>query len=302
MTTNSAPERDEFGVILEQLRKVQAAMRVLIRGIQEARNTAWEWRDRRDALRSETPVVHEEMDHQRTRRDELNTEVQRQKQLRDEANEQARVLQEHLQELRAQRSSQRDYIPLEELQRQFRELEWQQQTTSLTVDEERVLLDEMDRLSKAMETAPRIASLPMNQSEEMDQLWQEIQDARDRAQEHHEKMIALVEQAQQTHQSIVYLSQGLGPARSDIDEAHQMYVKCLQEADELRERLEVLRDQEKELKSQLDNIRKDRNASRQVREKAVMEKLAEQAKAKQQAGQKLSMEELRALMETDGID
>jgi hypothetical protein len=32
-----------------------------------------------------------------------------------------------------------------------------------------------------------------------------------------------------------------------------------------------------------------------------MEKLAEQAKVKQQAGQKLSMEELRALMESDGL-
>ncbi|MFX1510874.1 MAG: coiled-coil protein [Promethearchaeota archaeon] len=301
MAKNSFPEKDEFGVILEQLRKVQAATRVLIRRIQETRNTAWEWRDRRDALRGETPVIHEEMSTRRERRDELNAEVQRQKILRDEANEQARLLQEQLQELRTQHGQHRDYVPLEELQRQFRELEWKQQTTSLSVDEERALLDEMDRLSNAMETAPKRDSMPMNQSEEMEQLWQQIQETREKAQEHHEKMIALVEEAQQTHQSIMHLSQGIGPARSEIDEAHQMYVQCLQEADEMRDRVEVLRNEERDLKAQLDSIRKDRKAAREVREKAALERLAEQAKTKQQAGQKLSLEELRALMEVDGI-
>ncbi len=301
MAKNSFPEKDEFGVILEQLRKVQAATRVLIRRIQETRNTAWEWRDRRDALRGETPVIHEEMSTRRERRDELNAEVQRQKILRDEANEQARLLQEQLQELRTQHGQHRDYVPLEELQRQFRELEWKQQTTSLSVDEERALLDEMDRLSNAMETAPKRDSMPMNQSEEMEQLWQQIQETREKAQEHHEKMIALVEEAQQTHQSIMHLSQGIGPTRSEIDEAHQMYVQCLQEADEMRDRVEVLRNEERDLKAQLDSIRKDRKAAREVREKAALERLAEQAKTKQQAGQKLSLEELRALMEVDGI-
>ncbi len=301
MAKNSALEKDEFGIILEQLRKVQAAMRVLMRGIQETRNTAWEWRDKRDALRGETPAVHEKMSTQRERRDELNAEVQRQKMLRDETNEQARLLQEELQELQAQRSQQRDYVPLEELQRQFRELEWKQQTTTLSVDEERGVLDEMVRLSKAMETAPKQDSMPMNQSEEIEQLWQRIQDTRDKAQEHHEKMIALVEEAQQTHEGIMHLSQGLGPARSEIDEAHQMYVRCLQEADEMRDRLDVLRNKERDLRAQLDTIRKDRKAEREAREKAALERLADQAKAKQQAGQKLSMEELRALMEVDGL-
>ncbi|MFX1317496.1 MAG: coiled-coil protein, partial [Promethearchaeota archaeon] len=237
MVEDSATELDEFGVILEQLRKTQAAMRVLMRGIWDTKNQAWEWRDRRDALRAETPVVQDELTNRRATRDELNEEVQRQKRLRDEANEQARILHEQLQELKEQRDTQRNIVPLEELQRRFRELEWKQQTTSLSVDEERALLDEMDRLVKSMETAPIKQTDPHNQSEEMEQLWQEIQETRDRAQQHHERMIALVDEAQQTHHSMLQLSQGLGPARSEIDEAHQMYVRCLQEADEMRNRL-----------------------------------------------------------------
>ena len=301
MVEDSASERDEFGVILEQLRKTQAAMRVLIRGIRDTKNQAWEWRERRDELRAGTPVVHDELSNRRATRDELNEEVQRQKKLRDEANEQARVLNEQLQKLREQRGSHRNIVPLEELQRQFRELEWKQQTTSLSVEEERALLEEMDVLSKAMETAPKKESVPHNQSEEMEQLWQEIQEIRDRAQEHHKKMITLVEEAQQTHQSMVQLSQGLGPARSEIDEAHEMYVKCLQEADEMRNRLEVLKDQERDLKTKLNAIRQDRQSARKAREKAALEKLAEQARAKQESGQKLSLQELRALMESDGL-
>jgi len=163
------------------------------------------------------------------------------------------------------------------------------------------LLEEMDGLSKAMETAPKKETVPHNQSEEMDQLWQEIQEIRDQAQEHHKKMITLVEEAQQTHQSMVQISQGLGPARSEIDEAHEMYVKCLQEADEMRNRLEVLKDQERDLKTKLNAIRQDRQSARKAQEKAALEKLAEQARAKQESGQKLSLQELRALMESDGL-
>ena len=120
MANKSTNEQDKFGVILEQLRKTQAAMRVLMRGIQDSRNKAWEWRDRRDEFRAETPVVHDEISSQKVTRDELNAEVQRQKKLRDEANEHARLLQEKLQELREKSSNQRDYVPLEDLQHRFR--------------------------------------------------------------------------------------------------------------------------------------------------------------------------------------
>ena len=81
-----------------------------------------------------------------------------------------------------------------------------------------------------------------------------------------------------------------------------MYVQCLQEADEMRERLDELREQELTLKAQLDTIRKSRRETRREREKAAMERLAEQARTKQQTGQKLSIQELRALMETNGLE
>lgn len=302
MASKPADEKDEFGVILEQLRKTQAAMRVCIRAIQDSRNQAWEWRDRRDELRSQAPVVHDEISEHRTARDELNAEVQRQKQLRDNESEHARTLQEKLHKLRGERAPQQEFISLEELQRRFRELEWKQQTTSLSIDEERVLLEEMEYLSKAMESARNSEPRPPNGNEEMDALWQEIQNARNKTQEHHEKMIALVEEAQQKHQNVIGLSKSLGPTRTEVEEAHQMYVQCLQEADEMRNRLEELRSQEVELKTKLDAIRRDRKTARQALEKAAMEKIAEQARVKQQTGKKLNMEELRALMESNGLD
>ncbi|MFW9831554.1 MAG: coiled-coil protein [Candidatus Thorarchaeota archaeon] len=294
-------EKDEFGLILEKLRKTQAAMRVCVRAIQDARNRAWEWRDQRDELRSQTPTVHNEISEIRMARDELNAEVQHQKKLRDEETERARVLQEKFNELRRERGDQQEHLSFDELQHRFRELEWKQQTSSLTIEEERILLDEMEYTSKAMEQARENQHQSLNHNEEMDNLWDEIQEARNKAQEHHEKMQALVDKAQQQHQSIINLSHSLGPTRTEVEEAHQMYVKCLQEADEMRERFDELQRQEIDLKSQLDAIRKDRKSARQEREKVAMEKLAEQARVKQQNGQKLTMEELRALMEADGL-
>jgi len=302
MANQSGNEQDEFGIVLEQLRKIQAAMRVCVRAIQDARGRAWEWRDRRDELRGNQPLVDDEISEQRTARDELNAEVQRLKALRDEELEHARVLQEKLQGIREKAGPHKSFVSREELQRRYRELEWKQQTTPLSIDEERALIEEMEGISRAMQTTPETNPTSPTQTDETENLWQEVQAARERAQEHHEAMVALVEEAQQKHQNIVQLSQTFGPSRSEIDEAHHMYVQCLQEADEMRERLDVLRNQETELQQKLDSIRNQRKETRKAREKAAMEKLAEQAREKQKTGQKLSMQELRALMESDGLD
>ena len=101
MTNTTIPEsKDQFGETLEQLRKVQAARRACFRAIQDAKHRAWEWRDRRDELRGETPAIHERITGERQERDEINTEVQRLKRLRNEEIERARILQEKLQILR----------------------------------------------------------------------------------------------------------------------------------------------------------------------------------------------------------
>ncbi len=302
MAEKFAPDKDDFGSILEKLRKVQAAMRVCVRAIQDSRNQAWEWRDRRDELRAEAPQIHDEISEQRDARDELNAEVQRQKELRDKETDRARELQEQLNERRGKRRGAEQYVSVEDMQREFRELEWKHQTTSLTADEEKAVIEEMERLSKAIASTPKDTPKPADFTEEMEKLWQEIQEVRNKAQEHHEKMVALVEEAQLRHKNVIQLSQNLNPARTEAGEAHHMYVQCLQEADEMRERLEELREQELTLKAQLDTIRKSRKETRREREKVAMERLAEQARTKQQSGQKLTLQELRALMETNELE
>jgi len=302
MANHSSSEKDEFGSVLEQLRKIQAAMRVCIRAVQDARGRAWEWRDRRDELRGNQPLAHDEISEQRNVRDELNAEVQRLKALRDEELEHARTLQDKLQGLRNSRDPHKNLVSREELQRRFRELEWKQQTSPLSIEEERALIEEMESISKTMETAPPTNPTTPAETDETERIWQEVQATRERAQEHHETMITLVEEAQQKHQNIVRLSQSFGPSKEEIDEAHQMYVQCLQEADEMRDRLDVLRSQEAALQQKLDSIRNQRKETQKAREEAAMEKLAEHAREKQKTGQKLSMQELRALMESDGLE
>jgi uncharacterized coiled-coil DUF342 family protein len=115
-------------------------------------------------------------------------------------------------------------------------------------------------------------------------------------------MTALVEEAQQKHQVILDLSQASGPNQIEEQEAHRQYVQCLQEADEMRDRLEQLGEQEVALKKRLDELKSRRVADRAEREQKALEKLAEQARAKRQAGQKLTMQELRALLETSGLE
>lgn len=302
MTSKQGQGKDQFGVVIEKLRKVQAAMRACMRGIQEARDRAWEWRDQRDELRAETPGVWNQIEDLRTERDKLNAEVARLKGLRNDEMDRARELQEKLQKLREEFGGLEEIAPFEELQQRLRALEWQQQTTSTTLEEDRALLVEMEKLAATMEHVSQVRKRVKVGPEEVDSLWEEIQEARNRAQGFHEELLELVETAQEKHKNILELSDTTGSSRAEEKEAHEQFVLCLQEADELRDRLEELRRQEAELKGELAEIKSHRQAERKAQERQAMEKLAEQARKKQQAGEKLTMQELQALLELGGLE
>jgi len=302
MTGQSAGEKDQYAELLEQLQKVQAAMRACTRAVKEARSRAWEWRARRDELRPAESGLRDQLAEQRNKRDELNAEVARLKRLRNEEMERARTLREEWEALKKTLGGSREAASLEDLQQRFQALEWQQQTTPTSIDEERAILAEMERLTEAMEHAAKAGPHTKGRAEDAEKLWQEMQTTRGRAQEYHEQMTALVEEAQQKHQAILDLSQARGPNQTEEQEAHRQYVQCLQEADEMRDRLEQLGEQEGALKKQLDELKSRRVADRAEREQKAVEKLAEQARAKRQAGQKLTMQEFRALLETTGLD
>jgi len=302
MTGQSAGEKDQYAELLEQLQKVQAAMRACARAVKEARSRAWEWRAKRDELQPPESGLRDRLAEQRSKRDELNAEVARLKRLRNEETERARALREEWEAARKTLDGSRQAPSLEELQQRFQALEWQQQTTPTSIDEERALLAEMERLSEAMEHAAKAGPQSASGGADAEKLWQELQTARSRAQEYHEQMTALVDEAQQKHQAILDMSQARGSNQTEAQEAHRQYVECLKEADEMRERLVQLGEREGALKKQLDELKSRRVADRAEREQKALEKLAEQARAKQQAGQKLTMQELRALLETKGLD
>lgn len=302
MTGQTVGEKDQYAELLDQLQKVQAAMRACARAVKEARSTAWEWRARRDELRPAQSGLEDQLAEQRGKRDELNAEVARLKRLRNEEMERARGLREEWETQRKTRGGSREAASLEDLQQRFQALEWQQQTTPTSIDEERALLAEMERLTQAMERAAKAGPHATGRGEDVEKLWQEMQAARSRAQEYHEQMTALVEEAQQKHQAVLDLSQARGPNQVEEQEAHRQYVQCLREADEMRDRLAQLGEQEAGLRKQLDELKSRRVADRVEREQKALEKLAEQARAKRQAGQKLTMQELRALLETTGLD
>lgn len=302
MTGQSADDKDQYAELLDQLQKVQAAMRACTRAVKEARSRAWEWRARRDELRPAESNMRDQLAEHRSKRDELNAEVARLKRLRNEEMESARALKEEWESLRKVLGGFREAASLEDLQQRLQDLEWQQQTTPTTIDEERALLAEMERLTQALEHATKTSQHSKGKGEQADKLWQQMEAARSRAQEYHERMTELVEEAQQKHQAILDLSQAQGPNVAEEQEAHRQFVQCLQEADEMRARLDQLGKQEEALRNQLGELKSRRVADRVEREQKALEKLAEQARAKRQAGQKLTMQELRALLETKGLD
>jgi len=221
---------DEVEGIIGNLRRVRAAIRVCLRGVREAKSRAWEWRDRREQIKAETASVRIQMEEVRTRRNQLNAEVARLKRLRNEEVERARSLQDKIREVNRELGRMGELMSVEELEQRFRELEWRHQTTPTTLEEERHLLDEMARVARAMRRAARKEQLLGSSHGNIDGLWEQLEEARRRAQEFHEQIVAVAEQAQREHQKLVELAETIRPNLEEEKEAHQQFLQCLAEA------------------------------------------------------------------------
>jgi len=246
--------------------------------------------------------VRSQMAELRARRDQLNAEVARLKKLRNAEVERARALQDRIRAVNREMGRLGEFASLEELERRFRELEWRHQTTPTTLEEERTLLDELSRIAQAMRMAARKDQLVGGSHADVEGLWRELEEARRRAQEFHEQMVAVVEQAQREHQKLVQLAETIRPNLEEEKEAHQQFLQCLAEADELQARIDELRREEAELIAKLEGLRAKRREQAEERERRALEALAARAREKKRAGKPLTLEEMRALLETGGLE
>jgi len=242
--------------------------------------------DERDRLKEEEKTILGSISEIREKLAKVRPELQELRKTRDELNETVRALKKSRDELRD--SSRKSLVSLRELvkltrgtdegsraEKEFADLEWKIQTSTLDKDEEKRLLNKV-RLLEAKVGAHRKSR----------KLSEEVGKYRAEADEIHNKIQELAAQSQQYHTEVVALSEGFDKLRQKQEELRQSLSVIRSKSVEVGEKYTILRNS---------TIQSDK-ISQRVKEKAFRENLKETAKKKLDQRGKVSLEELSALM------
>src|SRR5205823_968673 len=186
-----------------------------------------EWVEKRDALNGQVRALVDEATQHRIQRDELNAAVRTAKEERDKHNRRVNELQDHLTELK-RRKLPRGAIPLGKLQQEVKRLEFKQMTSVLSVDKERALIDEIQRLQGEMKKLER----SLEENEDVRKMKEELTSARDLAEEAHRQVSELAEKAQAEHDQMTALYEKGDALRREADRAQEEFIKTKMLADE----------------------------------------------------------------------
>jgi uncharacterized coiled-coil DUF342 family protein len=186
-----------------------------------------EWVEKRDALNAQVRALVDEATQHRIQRDELNAAVKTAKEERDKHNRRVNELQDQLNELR-RRKMPRGAVPLGKLQQELKRLEFKQMTSVLSVDKERALIDEIQRLQGEVKKLER----SLEENHEVRKMRDELKSARDLAEDAHRRVSELAEKAQAEHDQMTALYEQSDALRKEADRAQEEFIKTKMLADE----------------------------------------------------------------------
>lgn len=249
-----------------------------------------EWANRRDDLNGQVRELIDKAHHHRSRRDELNAQVQEEKKRRDEFNQKANEAQHAVNELKQDRAPQKG-PSVDQLEGELRRLEFDQQTKVLSPDKERDLVDRMKEIKRQIKEKEQT----LEQDAVLRDAIKEAREAKEAAEEQHQKVTRLADDAQVEHDAMVEHYEQADQLRKEADEAQEKFVESKLKANKEHQTyidvINQIRDYEKVIAGLRKKVRKERVSA----EKEAVEAEAEEIYERFQAGEKLDTEDLMVL-------
>lgn len=256
-------------------------------------NEANHWAQKRDRFNEQFKTARVEIDTLRNARDKINEKVGQLKQKRDNINavigekiEQAKMHNQerkNLTEKKPQRSCQT-------LQKEFDDVEWKIQTTSLPLQEEKTLVEQAKRLETQLNIHKRIDRL----TQQLMALQEEIEKLKTERKLYHEKMTEEAQKSRETHEKMVSRIAESKKMKDEADNLHKHFIDVKAKAKPLQNQMEEVLSQIRQLKGK---IKDEELKEKKETEDALRESLAKQAMEKLKRGEKLSWEEFQVLAE-----
>ena len=220
------------------------------------------------------------------KRDTLNKRVQELKTLRDEANKKRR--EKHAQILESRKEIQvlteeKPSRRMNDLQTEIEKLEWRIQTTPLTLKEEETLIDQIRSLENQLLIHKKLQKLKNNLAEYRT----EEEEFESQAKNCHTQLLELAEQSQQLHKEMLETLNEATPLHDEADKAHKRLLEAKRKAERLHQQIDIIREE----------IHRIEEKNKARHELDLRKELEERALEKLKRGEKLTLDEFKALAE-----
>jgi len=266
--------RDQRRSLIEELKELRAKRSELIDMIKE----------RRAKLREVIEKKRELQDELAKLREERKEALERFKQARDEA---MKIKQEYEDIVNS------IGVPERVLRRRISRLERRIETSPLTKDQERDIVMQISQYEAMLQELNRAKSLKRKFIEIM----AEAERWRFFVRDSGEKIGEIKNQLKEIYEHITQEKEELDKIRSEIDEISKVINEKSERVDKFKEEMDEIRGEikgiQEEIRSRFERIA----TSNKEIERKLKEKLAEEALEKYKAGEKLTIEELKVLME-----
>jgi len=249
--------------------------------------------DKRDKLNGRMRNLRDEVLELRNRRDELNSKV---KELKQRRNEMTTRIHERLEKIRRLEEDKKALVRLkpaknhEILQKEVESIDWTIQTTSLSLQEDKQLVEKV----KQLETQIAIHKKFEQVTKSIVQMRAEIRGIKSESELAHQQLTENAQKSQETHKEMFEKIEESRGLRTEADNVHKQFLQA-------RERIKPLQEEGKTVLSQIRQLRqeihKEVQKEKKESENALRETLEKQAKDKLRRGEKLSWEEFQLLAE-----
>lgn len=264
-------------------------------------------KEQKDRLGSEALECVEKRNRLNEQFRDLRAEISKLRAERDEANEKVKWLKQRRTELKAkiyekveeskrlnrevkvlaEKEPRRNY---QALQKEFEELEWEIQTTALSVQEEKELVERVKQVELQLSVYRKRERL----DQEVSKLRSEIKALDAEGKQCHQTLTTIAPKSQETHQKMLAKIEESKKIKAKADDLHKAFLQARERLKPIQEEIDKVFREIKQVKGE---IREEEEKQKKHSEEALRDKLEQQAREKLKRGEKLTWEEFQLLAE-----
>lgn len=262
--------------------------------------------EKRDMLHEKIRNMRQEINKLKAERDDLNEKVKLLKQQRDAVRVQTAPIMDEIKALKEKISELKKKVPRDSqkrLQAELDAIEWKIQTTSLDLQEEKELIENVKQLE-----------IQLSSYKKIDAKYQKIRELLEhrktfdvQAEVYHKELSELAEKSQNLHAIMMEKVNANKKDKAEADSLHQAFIKAKQQNNLWYEQIKQLmsqsmgfrvtaREENQAKRAEEEAKRKEEKAQREAKEQELKNKLGSEAKEKLQRGEKVSWDEFQLLM------